>query len=48
MENSTIESPLCPQIEDSDADYGERLYGDNMPGDRVGFMPKNEANRGKR
>jgi hypothetical protein len=48
MENSTIDSPLCAQIEDSDSDYGVRLYGgDNMPADQVGLMPPNEKNRSK-
>jgi hypothetical protein len=46
MENSTIDSPYCPQIEDCDADYGEQLYG-NMPPDKVGFLPANEKNRSK-
>ena len=44
MENSTVEGPYVPQIEDSDADYGEKLYGE-MPGDRIGLMPSNEKKR---
>ena len=48
MEDSTIEGPYVPEIEDSVADYGERLYGDNMPADRVGFLPGGERNRRKR
>jgi hypothetical protein len=48
MADSTIDSPYDPQISDSDADYGERLYGDNLPADHVGFMPPNERNRSKR
>ncbi len=47
MENSTVDSPYVAHIEDSDADYGEKLY-DNVPGDRVGLMPPNEKNRNKR
>ena len=44
MEDSTIQSPYEPQIGDSDADYGEKLY-DQMPQDKVGFMPSNEKKR---
>lgn len=47
MQDSTIDSPYVPVIEDSDADFGQKLY-DNMPADRVGFMPSNEKNRNKR
>ena len=48
MENSTVEGPYVAQIEDEDSDYGERLYGDNMPADKVGFMPANERLRSKK
>jgi hypothetical protein len=37
MNNSTIESPYVAHIEDSDADYGEQLYG-QLPPDHVDFM----------
>lgn len=39
MEESTIESPIEPTIEDCDADYAERLY-DQLPIDKVGLLPK--------
>jgi hypothetical protein len=41
MQDSTIDSPLVPQIEDGDADYGEKLY-DNLPEDRVNLLPPTE------
>jgi hypothetical protein len=41
MNDSVIDSPYVAHIEDSDADYGEYLY-DNLPDDRVGFMPPTE------
>ena len=41
MQDSTIDSPYVPQIEDSDADYGVRLF-DFLPKDRVGLMPITE------
>lgn len=41
MNDSTIDSPYVAHIEDCDADYGEYLY-DNLPTDRVGFMPPTE------
>jgi len=47
MDDSTIESPYVDSFADSDADFQQRLYGDNMPADNVGFMPPNEKNRGK-
>ena len=41
MNDSTIDSPFVVEIEAGDADYGEYLF-DNLPGDRVGFMPAAE------
>lgn len=38
VEDSTAETPWNADISDSDADWGEQLY-DNLPDDRVGFMP---------
>jgi hypothetical protein len=45
MDDSTIESPYVPSLSDADSDFQERLYGSNMPVDKVGFMPPNEKNR---
>lgn len=48
MAESTIESPYVPTFEDMEIDLPSRLFGDNMPADRVGLMPSNERNRTKR
>jgi hypothetical protein len=45
MDESTIESPYVPSLGDSDSDLPERLFEDNLPTDKVGFMPPNERNR---
>lgn len=44
MDDSTLESPFNAEIEDGDADYGEYLF-DNLPDDRVGFMPPTEKRK---
>lgn len=38
MRESTIESPICPTIEDTDADYADRLYN-QLPADELDFIP---------
>jgi hypothetical protein len=47
MEDSTIDSPYVTVMSDTENDIPERLF-DSAPEDRVGFMPANEKNRGKR
>jgi hypothetical protein len=47
MDDSTIESPYVVDLSDTEFDIPEMLFGDNMPADKVGFMPSNERNRGK-
>ena len=39
IEDSTQDTPFNEEMMAGDADYGERLY-DNLPVDKVGFMPK--------
>lgn len=46
-EDDVLESPLNAVMEDCDADFPEKLF-DEMPGDRVGFLPSNEKKRGGR
>ncbi len=48
MDESTIDSPYVPSLGDSDGDLPEQLFADNMPTDKVGFMPPNEKNRSRR
>jgi hypothetical protein len=38
-EESNMETPFNEEIMAGEADYGERLY-DQMPEDKVGFMPR--------
>lgn len=47
MEESTIDSPYVPSLGDQATDTAEMLFDNNLPEDRVGFMPPNEKNRSK-
>jgi hypothetical protein len=45
--DNTIESPFNAAMEDTDADYPQRLY-DQLPEDNIGLMPTNERLRSKK